>query len=137
MPDDPRPPRPPAGMTFEHFTESTLGAVFRAARANQVSHGPIVVGVVVHPGAGGLYGGTQMVTCGFNDVIKPFFTECYHSHMLSMMDLWNPTVVKANWQAIHDQVQSGAMPLPGCPGTFNKDGFLQAFQCWKDQGFPP
>ena len=137
MPDDPRtpqPPRPPAGMTFEHFTESTLGAVFRAARINRVTHGPIVVGVVINPGS---YGGTTMVTCGFAAVVKPFFTECYRSHMLFMLDLHDPVAVKNHWQQIHDTVQSGHMPAPGCPGTFNKPGFLEAFQCWKDQGFPP
>src|SRR5437867_5103939 len=117
MPDDPRPPRPPAppaGMTFEHFTESTLSAVFRAARIHRVSPGPIVVGVVIHPG-GGLYGGTQPVTCNFANVVKPFFTSCYRSHMLFMFDLWDPAQVQANWQAIHDAVQNGTMPAAGCP----------------------
>jgi hypothetical protein len=136
MSDDPKSPRPPAGMTFEEFTEKTLGAVFRAAKAHRVWPGPIVVGVMVDPGKG-LYGGTQMVTCGFAAVVKPFFTDCYRSHMLFLFDLWDPNAVKQHWQAIHDAVQSGAMPAGGCPGTFNKDGFLEAFQCWKDQGFPP
>ncbi len=135
MPNDPTPPKPPAGMTFEHFTESTLSAVFRAAKTNKVVHGPILIGVLVNP-AGGLYGGTQMVTCGFKDVVKPFFTDCYRSHMLFMFDLWDAASVQANWQAIHDAIANGSMPIPGCPGTFNKDGFLEAFQCWKDQGFP-
>jgi len=133
MPDDPRPPRPPAGMTFEQFTESTLGAVFRAARLNNVTHGPITIGVHIGPGGG--YGG-HMVTCGFQAVIKPFFTDCYRSHMLFMFDLWDAAAVQANWQQIHDACQNGSMPAAGCPGTFNQSGFLQAFQCWKDQGFP-
>lgn len=136
MPDDPRPPRPPSGMTFENFTETTLNAVFRAARAHNVAHGPIVVGVVVNPGSGGMYGGHQL-TCGFNAVIKPFFTDCYRSHMMFMFDLWDAGQVQSNWQSIHDACQNGSMPAAGCPGTFNLSGFLQAFQCWKDQGFPP
>jgi len=120
-------------MTFEQFTESTLGAVFRAARLNNVTHGPITIGVHIGPGGG--YGG-HMVTCGFQAVIKPFFTDCYRSHMLFMFDLWDAAAVQANWQQIHDACQNGSMPAAGCPGTFNQSGFLQAFQCWKDQGFP-
>src|SRR6266568_1870354 len=131
MADEPKPPRPPAaGMTFEQFTESTLGAIFRAAKNHRVVHGPILVGVLINPGG---YGGTTMVTCGFASVVKPFFTECYRSHMLFMFDLWDPVAVQQNWQAIHDAVANGAMPAPGCPGTFNQPGFLEAFQCWKDQ----
>jgi hypothetical protein len=133
MPDDPKPPRPPAAMTFEHFTESTLSAVFRAAKNQRVTHGPILIGVLINPGG---YGGTQMVTCGFAAVVKPFFTDCYRSHMLFMFDLWDAASVQANWQAIHDAIDGGSMPLPGCPGTFNTPGFLEAFQCWKNQGFP-
>ena len=121
-------------ITFDEFTESTLNAVLRAARTHQFNHGPIVIGVVVHPGVGG-YGGL-MTTCGFNDVIKPFFTECYRSHMLFKFDLWDKNAVQQNWQGIHDAVANGSMPIPGCPGMFNKDGFLQAFNCWKTAGFP-
>src|SRR5262245_54377043 len=135
MPDDPK-PKPPSGMTFEHFTESTLGAVFRAAKNNKVAHGPILIGVLVNPG-GFQYPTNPMGTCGFVSVVKQFFTDCYRSHMLFMFDLWDPAQVQTNWQAIHDAVANGAMPAAGCPGSFNKDGFLEAFQCWKDQGFPP
>ena len=134
MPDDPRTPRPPSGMTFEHFTESTLSAIFRAARLHGVTPGPLSIGV--HIGAGGSYGG-HMLTCGYANVVKPFFTDCYRSHMMFMFDLWDPAQVQANWQGIFDACQNGSMPAPGCPGTFNQSGFLQAFQCWKDQGFPP
>jgi len=133
MPDDPRPPRPAPTMTFEQFTENTLNAIFRAARLHNVTHGPITIGVVIGPGG---YGGHTM-TCGYAAVVKPFFTDCYRSHMLFMFDLWDAAQVQANWQQIHDAVQSGSMPSPGCPGTFNQSGFMQAFQCWKDQGFPP
>jgi hypothetical protein len=134
MPDDPRTPRPPSGMTFEHFTESTLSAVFRAARLHGVTPGPLSIGV--HIGAGGSYGG-HALTCGFANVVKPFFIDCYRMHMLFMFDLWEPAQVQANWQGIFDACQNDSMPAPGCSGTFNKSGFLQAFQCWKDQGFPP
>src|SRR6266700_1788228 len=106
MADDPKAPRAPAGMTFEHFTESTLNAVFRAAKSNRVVHGPILIGVLVNPGT---YGGTQMVTCGFASVVKPFFTDCYRSHMLFKFDLWDPAAVQQNWQAIHDAVANDSM----------------------------
>ncbi|PYR56348.1 MAG: hypothetical protein DMF85_16875 [Acidobacteria bacterium] len=136
MPTDPKPPAPAAHITFEQFTESTLGAVFRAVQAHKIPHRPIIIGLVFDPQGGGGYGGTQM-NCGFAAVVKPFFTDCYRQHMLFKFDLWLPNDVKNNWQGIHDAVNNGSMPAPGCPGTFNKQGFLDAFQCWKDQGFPP
>jgi len=124
-------------IPFDQFTESTLGAVMRAANAHKLSHVPIVIGVIFHPGLGGTggYGGTQP-SCGFASTVKPFFTDCYRQHMMFMFDLWDATTVQNNWQAIHDAVANGSMPAPGCPGTFDKNGFLTAFQCWKDQGFP-
>jgi hypothetical protein len=126
-------------IPFEQFTESTMSAVMRAANANQLSHVPIVVGVIFHPGLGGIggYGGGTTSTCGFAATIRPFFTDCYQQHMQFMFDLWNPTDVQNNWQAIHDAVSVGSMPAAGCPGTFDKSAFLTAFQCWKDSGFPP
>jgi hypothetical protein len=126
-------------IPFDQFTESTLSAVLRAANAQRLGHVPIVIGVIFHPGLGGFggYGGGTTATCGFASTVKPFFTQCYQQHMSFMFDLWNPTDVQNNWQAIHDAVNSDAMPIPGCPGTFDKNAFLAAFQCWKDQGFPP
>ena len=125
-------------IPFDQFTESTMSAVLRAANAQRLVHVPIVIGVIFHPGLGGTggYGGTP-ATCGFANTVKPFFTACYQSHMSFMFDLWNPTDVQNNWQAIHDAVNAGSMPAPGCPGTFDKTAFLAAFQCWKNQGFPP
>ena len=127
-------------IPFDRFTESTLSAVLRAANAQRLGHVPIVIGVIFHPGLGGVGGGgggygTQP-SCGFASTIKPFFTDCYQQHMLFMFDLWNPTDVQNNWQGIHDAVAGGSMPAPGCPGTFDQSAFLTAFQCWKDQGFP-
>jgi hypothetical protein len=122
-------------IPFDQFTESTMSAVLRAANANRLGHVPIVIGVIFHPGLGGY--GTQQSSCGFAATVKPFFTDCYQSHMSFMFDLWNPTDVQNNWQAIHDAVNNGSMPAPGCPGTFDKNAFLTAFQCWKDSGFPP
>jgi hypothetical protein len=136
MANEPRPPSAAAKITFEQFTESTLGAVLRAVETHKIPHRPIVIGIIFNPQGGG-YGGTQVVTCGFADVVKPFFTECYRQHMLFMFDLWNAAAVQQNWQAIHDAVANGSMPAAGCPGTFNKVGFMEAFQCWKDQNFPP
>lgn len=79
----------------------------------------------------------QRQRADFVSTVKPFFTQCYQQHMSFMFDLWNPTDVQNNWQGIHDAVNSDSMPIPGCPGTFDKNAFLAAFQCWKDQGFPP
>jgi hypothetical protein len=132
MPNDPTKPDTAAQITFERFTESTLSAVLRAASAHQLTHRPVIIGIVFNPAGG--YGTT--VTCGFAAVVKPFFTECYRQHMLFMFDLWDPNAVKTNWQQIFNAVNGGSMPAAGCPGSFNKSGFLQAFQCWKDQGFP-
>ncbi|HUI84588.1 MAG TPA: hypothetical protein VL240_10205 [Candidatus Binatia bacterium] len=126
-------------IPFDQFTESTMSAVMRAAAAQKLSHVPIVIGIIFHPGLGGSGGGGYgggTPTCGFASTVKPFFTDCYRSHMLFMFDLWDPTAVQNNWQAIHDAVANGSMPAPGCPGTFDQSGFLTAFQCWKDQGFP-
>lgn len=127
-----------ASIPFDQFTESTMSAVLRAANAQKLGHVPIVIGVIFHPGLGGVggYGGGTTATCGFAATVKPFFTQCYQQHMQFMFDLWNPSDVQNNWQAIHDAVANGNMPIPGCPGTFDKNAFLTAFQCWKDQGFP-
>ena len=133
-------PSTATSIPFDQFTESTMSAVLRAANANRLGHVPIVIGVIFHPGLGGGGGGGGYGTqpsCGFASTVKPFFTDCYQQHMSTMFDLWNPTDVQNNWQAIHDAVNSGSMPAPGCPGTFDKNAFLTAFQCWKDQGFPP
>jgi hypothetical protein len=140
MPDPKNPaPAVSASIPFDQFTESTLSAVLRVAKAHNLLHVPIVIGVIFHPGLGILGGYGTQPSSGFASTIKPFFTECYQQHMLSAsfsLDLWNPTDVKNNWQAIHDAVDSGRMPAPGCPGTFDKNAFLTAFQSWKDNGFP-
>lgn len=124
-------------IPFDKFTESTMAAVLRAASAQRLSHVPIVIGIIFHPGLGGTGGGygTQP-SSGFASTVKPFFTDCYRQHMMFMFDLWDPTAVQNNWQAIHDAVANGSMPAPGCPGTFDQNAFLAAFQSWKDQGFP-
>jgi hypothetical protein len=121
-------------ITFDQFTESAMGAVLRAVTANRVQHAPIIIGVIWHPGLIG-FGGYHP-TSGFVSTVKPFFTDCYRQHMMFMFDLWDKNAVQQNWQAIHDAVASGQMPAAGCPGTFDKAGFLAAFQTWKDQGFP-
>jgi hypothetical protein len=123
-------------IPFDKFTESTLAAVLRAANAQRLGHVPIVIGVIFHPGLGGGGGYGTQSSCGFASTVKPFFTECYQQHMSFMFDLWNPADVQNNWQGIHDAVANGTMPAAGCPGTFDKNAFLTAFQCWKDQGFP-
>src|SRR6266567_4186429 len=75
-------------ITFEQFTESTMGAVLRAVDARKLPHQPIIIGIIWHPGlggGGGGYGGGQQ-TCGFASTVKPFFTDCYHEHMSFMFD---------------------------------------------------
>ena len=123
-------------ITFDQFTESAMGAVLRAVTANRVQHAPIIIGVIWHPGLIGFGGGGYGATCGFASTVAPFFTDCYRDHMMFMFDLWDKTAVQNNWQAIHDAVANGSMPAAGCPGPFDKAGFLTAFQCWKDHGFP-
>ena len=123
-------------ITFDQFTESAMGAVLRAVTANRVQHAPIIIGVIWHPGLIGFGGGGYGATCGFASTVAPFFTDCYRDHMMFMFDLWDKTAVQNNWQAIHDAVANGSMPAAGCPGPFDKQGFLTAFQCWKDHGFP-
>lgn len=132
------PPTTATSIPFDKFTESTVSAVLRAASAQNLSHVPIVIGVIFHPGlgSGGSGGYGTQPSCGFVSTVKPFFTDCYRQHMMFMFDLWDASAVQQNWQAIHDSVASGSMPAPGCPGTFDQNAFLAAFQCWKDQGFP-
>lgn len=132
-------PAAAASIPFDQFTESTMAAVLRAASAQKLSHVPIVIGLIFHPGLGGSggtggYGGQP--SCGFASTVKPFFTDCYRQHMMFMFDLWDASAVQTNWQQIHDACANGSMPAPGCPGTFDVNAFLTAFQCWKDQGFP-
>jgi hypothetical protein len=125
-------------ITFEQFTESAMGAVLRAVTANRLTHAPVIIGVIWHPGLGtsGSGGYGTQPTSGFVGTVKPFFTDCYRQHMMFMFDLWDANAVQQNWQQIHDAVANGHMPAPGCPGTFDQAGFLTAFQSWKDQGFP-
>ena len=84
-PSAPAPSAPKVSATsipFDQFTESTMSAVMRAAKAQNLSHVPIIVGVIFHPGLGG-YGGGTTPSCGFASTIKPFFTQCYKDHMLA------------------------------------------------------
>jgi hypothetical protein len=84
---------------------------------------------------------------GFQSTIKPYFTTCYHDHMLNQVppsvkvDLWDPAAVQAKWTDINSAVSRGSMPLPGCPeGVWNqatRQKFLSDFQAWKDAGYPP
>jgi hypothetical protein len=85
---------------------------------------------------------TSTAPIGFQSTIKPFFTSCYRSHMLVVMqlDLWDPGAVKAGWDDINDAVTSGLMPKAGCPeGVWDantKALFLNDFGAWKNAGFP-
>ena len=47
MANEPKPPTaPPAHITFEQFTESTMGAVLRAVQAQKLPHRPIIIGII-------------------------------------------------------------------------------------------
>ena len=86
---------------------------------------------------------------GFGATIKPYFTECYRSHMNSSdyvptpFDLWSAAAVQKNWAKIKGAVQAGYMPPAqdeGCEGSWAQAKiaqFLKDFQAWKDGGFQP
>lgn len=85
----------------------------------------------------------------FAATIKPYFTECYRSHMNSSdyvgnpFDLWSAAAVQENWTDIQGAVQGGYMPPDkdqGCEGSWDQskiNQFLTDFQAWKDGGFQP
>jgi hypothetical protein len=81
-------------------------------------------------------------TVGFQSTIKPFFTACYRTHMLQVMqlDLWDGAAVQSNWGLINTAVTSGGMPKAGCPeGVWDpatKTLFLSDFLAWKNAGYP-
>jgi hypothetical protein len=80
---------------------------------------------------------------GFQSTVKPFFTACYRSHMLNVMDLdlWDPAAVQTAWGDINGAVSNGSMPKVGCPeGVWDagtKALFLADFLAWKNAGYPP
>lgn len=75
----------------------------------------------------------------FRANIKPYFSECYQQNMTFMFDLWSAEDVKDNWDVIYDSVQSGRMPIEGCPeGVWDdsrRQQFLNDFTNWKNGGF--
>jgi hypothetical protein len=81
-------------------------------------------------------------TIGFQSTIKPFFTACYRTHMLNVLqlDLWDANAVQTSWDLINTSVTSGEMPKAGCPeGVWDKATqtlFLNDFLAWKNAGFP-
>jgi hypothetical protein len=81
-------------------------------------------------------------TVGFQSTIKPFFTPCYRTHMLNVMDLdlWDASSVQSSWDDINDSVKSKSMPRAGCPDGVWDDAtrtlFLDDFLAWKNAGFP-
>jgi len=56
------------------------------------------------------------------------------------IDLWDPVVVKLEWNSISNAVTGGSMPQAGCPegvwDDLTKAQFLSDFQAWKTAGFP-
>jgi len=58
MANDPKAPTAAAAqITFEQFTETTLGAVLRAVEAQKLPHRPILIGIIWNPE--GIPGGAQ------------------------------------------------------------------------------
>jgi hypothetical protein len=80
---------------------------------------------------------------GFQSTIKPFFTACYRTHMLNVLDLdlWDPAACQTSWQDIRDSVDNKSMPRAGCPEGVWDDNtralFLRDFDAWKAANFPP
>jgi hypothetical protein len=48
-----------ASIPFDQFTESTLAAVYRAIGAQNLPHGPILIGIVIDPAVGGVLRNVQ------------------------------------------------------------------------------
>ena len=49
MANEPKPTTPAPHITFEQFTESTVGAVLRAVEAQKLPHRPILIGIIWNP----------------------------------------------------------------------------------------
>jgi hypothetical protein len=85
------------------------------------------------------------VSTSFASTIKPYFTAYFRAHMLAMgpqFDLWDITQVKNPqiWQTIYNAVSNGTMPPTSYPGVWDnitQTQFLQDFQAWKNDGYPP
>jgi hypothetical protein len=89
------------------------------------------------------------VTVSFANTIKPYFTACYRSHMMNFgdqFDLWDAGQVQAEATQILARCQLDpsnpqSMPAKGCPeGVWNdqtRKQFVQDFQAWMAQGYPP
>jgi len=60
MANEPKAPPTAPSITFEQFTETTLGAVLRAVEAQKLPHRPILIGIIWNPE--GLPGGAQSGT---------------------------------------------------------------------------
>ena len=66
------------------------------------------------------------------DSIRPLFRERDRGAMLSHFDLWSYDDVKANADAILDQLVSGGMP---CDGAW-PSGRVELFRSWLAAGTP-
>ena len=68
----------------------------------------------------------------FEADIKPLFRERDRGAMLGHFDLWSYDDVKANADAILDQVDAGAMP---CDSSWPAER-VETFRSWVDAGAP-
>jgi hypothetical protein len=68
----------------------------------------------------------------FETDIKPLFRERDRGAMKRMFDLWSYEDVRANADAILEQVEAGAMP---CDGAWPAES-VEVFRAWIDEGAP-
>ena len=106
MPNDPTKPDTAAQITFERFTESTLSAVLRAASAHQLTHRPVIIGIVFNPAGG--YGTT--VTCGFAAVVKPERAKVDGGNASAEIDRLRKEVERAEKMLANERFVENAAP---------------------------
>lgn len=77
-------------------------------------------------------------TIGFENDIKPLFTDIDQDHMSFMFDLASYDEVKSNADDIYDAVSNQRMPPPppGGDGPWSQDK-IDKFKAWMDGGFQP
>jgi len=85
--------------------------------------------------AGGQGGDAPSIVSGiasYDTDIRPLFRERDRGAMLSLFDLWSYDDVKANGNAILDQLASGSMP---CDGAWPSEQ-VEIFRAWLADGAP-
>ena len=70
---------------------------------------------------------------GFASDIKPLFREHDRESMLWKFDLWSYDDVRANAEAIYQQLDDGTMP---CDGGWPREN-VERLRAWIDAGYQP